>query len=176
MKKPQDQTLEEWWANYDGKPVNSSSLHEPVKASQSDAASDSLVMRCIDARKGYIRGKTPIFILELEADDGQTAIKFLGCNLTKQGNFSVDRNSDFAKLYRLSLGTSPNDRFTRADQLLGHFVGLNFGVTITPAVSKNAGHYLKVTYIKPQQAYYQDAWSRTGVWLKSSGVAKKLAI
>lgn len=123
--------------------------------------------QCIDARKGIIKIGSitkPVLILELiNTDDQSTATKFFQCELTAKKNYSVPRNSDFAKLYRLTFGQSPDNRFSRADRLLGHFINEHFYCLTELAIDKkNNRYYQKVSDIKPLIIQKNELWTCAG--------------
>jgi hypothetical protein len=127
--------------------------------------------QCIDARKGMIKTGTvtkPVLILEFSGiDDQSTAIKYFQCELTTKKNYSVPRQGDFAKLYRLTFGESPDDRFSRADRLLKHFIGQNFYCQTELVLDKKTKKlYQKVSEIKPLISIENDAWTASGTKLK----------
>lgn len=127
--------------------------------------------QCIDARKGVIKTGSitkPVLILELMCTDDQlTATKFFQCNLTPAKNYSVPRNGDFAKLYRLTFGESPDGRFSRADRLLNRFFGEHFYCQTELSLDKkNNTHYQKVIEIKPLIIQKNDLWTEAGTKLK----------
>ena len=121
-----------------------------------------VLCECIDVRIGEIMtpgGKNPIFILELHNEAiNAPLIKYLNCDSTTQGCYTVPHNSDFAKLYRLTIGDNPTKRFSRARQLLGHFLGRWFIVGYQDAQLKKGKHYFKG--VQPQ---FYDSLKETGV-------------
>jgi hypothetical protein len=126
--------------------------------------------RCVNTKTGSIStqaGKKPVLILELVTNDGELLIKFFNAELTPKGNHTTDRNSSFAKIYRLTLGENPQARFSRSDKLLGNFVGQYFLVKFEEAVSNKVGNYLRVTDIKPAQPIITDGWTITGHLIKA---------
>ena len=135
---------------------------------------------CINAKVGSIPtsgGIKPVLIVELTNDAGEIAIKFFNAKLTAKGNLSVDRNSDFAKLYRLTTGNNPIPRFTRCNQLMGHLIGYQFIADTDQAISKKHENYLRVTNIKPLNPITGDTWCLTGHMIKNVRVkSNKLAI
>ena len=141
--------------------------------------------QCIDARKGTMKNSSitkPVLILELMSTDDQSmATKFFQCELTAKKNYSVPRNSDFAKLYRLTFGESPDSRFSRSDRLLKHFIGGYFYCQTELALDKKSNkHYQKVSDIKPLIIQNNDQWTSVGTKLKKpinsrKTLGKKLA-
>lgn len=124
---------------------------------------------CIGIRKGCIAtqcGKAPVVVMELEADDGDTAIKFFNVRVTKAKNLAVPRNSDFARLYRLATGENPVARFSRVSTLLRHFVGIEFQCVTIRDTDKKGSEFCKVTRITPSVPHVSDAWTATGAELK----------
>jgi hypothetical protein len=134
---------------------------------------------CVNTKVGCIAvkgGIKPVFILELVADSGELLVKFFNVQKTTKGNYTVGRNSDFACLYRLTIGENPAARFSRADRLLGHFRGYEFSVEYIEALDKLNNFYQKVTAIKPLNPIVSEDWTITGHLIKSvSQKGKKLA-
>lgn len=134
--------------------------------------------QCIDAKTGTIKVRgaeakripKPVLIFDLLSCIDQTAaIKFFQCNKTTKNNYTVSRKGDFAKLYRLTFGESPDARFSRADRLLGHFIGMHFWCETTLEADRLTGEsYHKVTSILPVEIHRSDDWTDTGVKRKKS--------
>lgn len=125
---------------------------------------------CVNAKIGMIAvkgGIKPIFILEFATDDGELLVKFFNTNRTKKGNYTVSRNSDFARLYRQTIGENPSARFSRADQLLNHFIGYQFLVQHIEALDKKNIFYRKVTSIYPLNPIVSEGWTATGHLIRS---------
>lgn len=141
--------------------------------------------QCVDARKGTMKNGSitkPVLILELmSTDDQSTATKFFQCELTAKKNYSVPRNSDYAKLYRLTFGESPDSRFSRSDRLLKHFIGEYFYCETKLSTDKKTGDcYQKVVDIKPLIIKKNAQWTDAGTKLKKTRnsqntLGKKLA-
>lgn len=132
---------------------------------------------CIGVRKGCIatgRGKAPVAIMELESD-GMTALKFFNLRITKSKVLAVSRNSDFAKLYRLSVGINPTNRFSRVTTLFKHLVGIEFQCTTVHDTDKKGAEFYKVTSIKPLVPHVHDSWTATGSELKRPPKQKQQA-
>ena len=128
---------------------------------------------CIAVRKGCIttaRGKAPVAIMELE-NDGMKALKFFNLRITKSKVLAVSRNSDFAKLYRLTIGTNPTNRFSRVTTLFKHLVGIEFECTTV-----HDAEFYKVTSIKPLVLHAHDSWTTTGSELKKLPKQPKNAV
>lgn len=123
-------------------------------------------VECVDSKIGSINtqgGVRPVFILELaDIDTGELSIKFFNVELTKKGNHTVGRNSDFAKLYRLTIGENPSARFSRANKLLSHFHGHEFSITDEKSRDQHGKPFLKVTAIAPEYPVISDDWTTTG--------------
>lgn len=92
-------------------------------------------------------------------------IKYFNCtDSSTKSAYIVSGKSDFAKLYRITLGENPTKRYSRAQQLKDHFLEQWFIVKCEPAYQKNSGKkYLKVVHIEPQNPVRNDAWTSTGV-------------
>lgn len=122
--------------------------------------------RCIEARIASItiRGQIkPIFMLELlDLKAGLTCIKWLNVIKSDKGGYSVKPNSDFAKLYRSAKGYVPKARYSKANQLLKHFVDCMFIVKYESAKGTNGADYLRVRTIKPAAPIITDGWFSDG--------------
>jgi hypothetical protein len=121
---------------------------------------------CVEARIASIRingSIKPVFILELYDPKLQlTAIKWLGVIKTPKGSYSAKENSDFAKLYRLTVGYVPKSRYSKVQQLKKHFVGYQFIAEFEPAKGANGDDYLKVIKIAPLNPIITDGWFSDG--------------
>jgi hypothetical protein len=120
---------------------------------------------CVSAKQAKIDtpgGQKPIFILELLTDDGKEIIKYLNVKKLPSGNYSAAKESDFAKLYRLAIGDNPTKRFSKAQQLLGHFHGVKFIVSFEEHKSSNNTLYFKAKTIQPVEPIIRDEWTATG--------------
>jgi hypothetical protein len=105
--------------------------------------------------------------MELENETfEEKIIKFFGCNLSEAGNHSVPHNSDFAKLYRTTIGSNPTKRFSKAHQLLPHLSSYYFAINYKLVEPSRAIPYLKVTRIKPKSIVRNDAWTLDGTLKK----------
>jgi hypothetical protein len=125
---------------------------------------------CVNTKVGSIAvkgGIKPVFILELVADSGELLVKFFNVNKTPKGNYSVNRNSDFGKLYRLTTGKNPIKKFSQCDQLLKHFIGYLFEVQYATALGKHDNVYQKVSSLKPKDPVITDEWTITGHLIKN---------
>lgn len=132
--------------------------------------SAAISAQCVGARVGEIRisaGVKPVLILELADKTGELHIKFFSAGRTAKGNITVGRNSDFAKLFRISTGENPAARFSRADKLLSHFLGLWFDIKSESAINKRDSEYQRVTSIAPRYPIVTDGWTITGHLIKN---------
>jgi hypothetical protein len=129
-----------------------------------------VICQCTATRTGTIPtagGRRPVFIMELENETfEEKIIKFFGCNLSEAGNHSVPHNSDFAKLYRTTIGSNPTKRFSKAHQLLPHLSSYYFAINYKLVEPSRAIPYLKVTRIKPKSIVRNDAWTLDGTLKK----------
>jgi hypothetical protein len=154
-------------------------LHTPAFGGN-PMKNERVLCECIDTKIGSIYtagGNSPLLIMELYAEpNNATLTKFFNCQSKTKGCYTVPHNSDFAKLYRLTFGENPTKRFSKAHQLLGHFLGCRFFVGYETAASKKNGSYRKVTHIEPEKPILNDAWVATGALKKSrkSQLAKTL--
>ena len=121
---------------------------------------------CINAKVGKAQtqgGKKDVLILELLAlNSNRILIKYFNCTKNKSGHHSVSRKSDFAKLYRLGLGENPTNRFSKAQQLVKHFIGVLFECKYEDAESDSHGRYFKVKTISPVNPILNHEWLETG--------------
>ncbi len=129
-----------------------------------------VLCECIDTRIGTIPtagGIKPVIIMQLENEViGEPLIKYFNCNRSKSGNHTVPHNSDFAKIYRSTLGDNPTKRFSKAQQLISHLSGYWFIASYERAQSRSRKQYLKVTNIKPESPARNDAWTLDGTLKK----------
>lgn len=126
--------------------------------------------QCVNTKIGTIAvkgGIKPIIIVELVTDTGELLIKYFNVNKSAKGNYTVTRNGDFARLYRLTIGENPSARFSRADRLLNHLVGHRFLVDFVESVNKRDNYYYKVTSIYPLNPIVSEGWTATGHLIKS---------
>lgn len=106
--------------------------------------------------------KRPVFLLELITEDGRLVIKYLNVKKLRSGNYSVQKQSDFAKLYRLAFGDNPSKRFSKSQQLLPHFNGMKFITTFEEALSTNGTKYFKAKKLEPINPIITAEWTSTG--------------
>jgi len=131
---------------------------------------------CIDVRAGESKLKggiiKPVFILELgnnDPDDERKIIKYLQCNrTTNDSNYKVPIDSDFAKLYRSTIGENPRKRFSKAAQLMSHFVGYWFIAEFDLYKPPTGEPFFKVARIKAESPAKNDAWTLNGTLKKTS--------
>jgi hypothetical protein len=132
----------------------------------SQSPDKSVLCVCVDVRKGAINvGNVlrPVFIMQLHSDGIELQIiKFFNAKWTKAGNYTVRHNSDFAKLYRLTVGENPTKRFSEAQKLMKHFLGHSFIIEGEQVMQNRSGAYLKVDKIKPVDPIKSDSWDETG--------------
>ena len=108
------------------------------------------------------------FVLDLcIVDSGEMLVKYLNCNSTTPNRYTVKHNGDFAKLYRLTLGSNPTKRFSEAQYLVSHFLGCRFYAEYKTAMGKNKIVYLKVVSLRPEKPILDDAWTSTGMVKKT---------
>lgn len=120
---------------------------------------------CVSTKIASIKspgGQKPIFILQLLTDDGQDVIKYLNVKKLASGNYSAPKESDFAKLYRLSVGDNPTKRFSKAQQLLSHFHGIKFIVSFEEHRTTNNALYFKAIKLQPVLPIVKDGWTVSG--------------
>ena len=125
----------------------------------------NICCECVNARTGTIKtqgGNKDVLILELVDDCGEIYIKFFGANRTKKGNLCVNKNSDFARLYRLSTGRNQVSRFSRCSELLCHLINYQFVISWVDSVGAKGKKYKKVATIAPQDPVITDGWTLTG--------------
>ena len=63
MKKPEEQTNEEWFAAWDRDKADLTAVNSHDKE-----VHDEVLMHCVNAHKGHIRGNQPVFIIELSGN------------------------------------------------------------------------------------------------------------
>ncbi len=87
--------------------------------------------------------------------------------------YKVPHNSDFAKLYRLTLGVNSTKHFSEAHKILHHFERQWFVVNYESAQSKNK-KYFKVIIIAPFSPVTNDNWTLNGTLKKPSKKIRNL--
>jgi hypothetical protein len=148
----QDQSNEEWLKDFCGENNSTSG----VQSRKILIDSNALVCECVSYRTGEIRtngGRKSVLILEFQLPNQVLPlIKFFSCDKSKANNYTVGRDSDFAKLSRLTLGISDNKLFSRSNKLMSRFCGHAFVVQNLSTETRNNGdQYLKVGKIEPKQ-------------------------
>jgi hypothetical protein len=104
----------------------------------------------------------PIFQFKLiNVESGKIAIMFFNANETKNG-FKVPHDGKFAKLYRLTFGENPKARYSKAEQLLSHFIGERLKCQIELSKYENGDAYMKVLTAEPLHPIVKDEWTATG--------------
>lgn len=127
--------------------------------------SESINVTCVNTKTGFIKtagGKKPVLILELADEFGEVYVKFFNCNLTLKGNYTSPKNSDFARLYRITTGIEPGNRLSRSNKLLSHFLGKKLVIKYNQFLDRNDGFYSKVVNIKPALPVVNDDWTSSG--------------
>lgn len=121
---------------------------------------------CINAYTGNSNtqgGLKSVFILELYNEEMQISVtKFFNCNETKKENLTVSKNSDFACIYRASIGEDPRPRYSKAKQLLHHLIGLKFVCEYEEAKDRNGSLYFRAKKIVPVKPQTNEAWFLDG--------------
>ena len=125
------------------------------------------ICTCIDARAGTIQsingGIKHVFILEfIIHDTEQVVTKFYNVNKTKKGNYALTHDGDFAMIYRLVTGNYNKARYSRAQQLLKHMVGVDYRVEYGAAESRKNKPYLKATKVSPVDPAVSEEWFTSG--------------
>lgn len=127
---------------------------------------------CISAKIGMVstRGgmKHRIILTLVDLRNCQELLYFLSTTKNKSG-YSVKRNSNFAKLYRLTIGENPTNRFSKSQQLMEHLVGEEFLCEYESARSSKGHNYYKVTDIKSAYPYKSAEWLPDGTSRKRKG-------
>ena len=121
---------------------------------------------CIEVRIGNISingSVKPVFILELlDLKTDLIGIKWLPVNKSKKHGYSVKHDSNFAKLYRLSTGYVSKARYSKAEQLLQHFIGCKFIAEFENKQGTNGKDYLRVKTIEPVNPFITEGWFSDG--------------
>jgi hypothetical protein len=81
----------------------------------------------------------------------------------KNKHYKVSKHSKFARLYRLSFGKNPQNRYSKAEQLRSHFAGLQFKCKTKQSKYRKGDTYLKVTEMHPINPILSDDWTPTGI-------------
>lgn len=121
---------------------------------------------CIEAKTGSIKtagGPKDLIILTfVDLSSTEELLYFLNATKKKSDNYAVPRQSNFAKLYRLTTGKNPSSRFSKAQQLMNHFIGEYFICEYETAKSTKGHCYNKVTSIIPANIQQSDEWLSSG--------------
>lgn len=108
-------------------------------------------------------GLQSVFILELYNEEKQISVtKFFNCNESKKGNLTVSKNSNFACIYRSSIGEDPRPRYSKAKQLLHHLIGLKFICEYEEAKDRNGSSYFRAKKIQPVEPQTSEEWFLEG--------------
>lgn len=133
---------------------------------------------CIDAhiREAVFNNvKKSIIVLELYVKELDiTLTRFFNCKKNRSGHYSVPRDSDFAKLYRLTTGEYPAQRFSKVEQLIKHILGSEFNCSYKDAESEKFGRYYKVTKINPIEPIITKAWHPSGKLVRKAPNKKNI--
>jgi len=135
---------------------------------------DSLTMECIDAQVIAPKGFPKIKLILYDAKTQTEAVKFFPCQITPKKFISTAKNSDFAKIYRLTIGEDPGNRLTRSDQLMSHLIGYEFNCIVKSASYSNNDPYNKVKAISPLNIIITDNWTASGHFRSKRKKRKKI--
>lgn len=112
-----------------------------------------------------------LFCFEADTNDNEKSLKsydnkvFLYCNckIGEKGNIRVEKNSKFARLYRLTFGVNPRARFSKSQQLMKHFIGHVFNCECELYQSNKLKIYWKVKSIRPETPIFEGMpWTEYG--------------
>jgi hypothetical protein len=116
--------------------------------------------RIINARHGNKRNAS--ILLELLSDDGERYVLYFNAVSNKKG-FAVNHNSKFAKLYRLAVGANPINRYSKAQQLIKHFIGYEFHVQESELKHDDNGEmYHKIIRCSAADPISTIEWDKSG--------------
>jgi hypothetical protein len=129
---------------------------------------------CIEAKTGHSKTagglKDTIIRTLVDIESAEELVFFFNAIKNKSGNFAVSHQGKFAKLYRLTTGENPLPRFSKAQQLMKHFIGEYFICEYKTAKAINGHCYNKVTSIKPEKSHQNKAWLPTGFHRKTKRI------
>lgn len=121
---------------------------------------------CINAHISSVNtsgGYKPVITLTLFIHDLNRKLVYF-CNVNKAAiskkNYSAKPNSNFAKLYRLTIGKNP--KFSKSQQLMKHLIGEWFRCEYCQDKDKNGLPYYKVTDIAPLEPNVDGNWTFNG--------------
>lgn len=113
---------------------------------------------------GGHRASVVLFLEELES--GAQFTKYFNVQFSKQGNPKFRMNSDFLKLYRITMGKNPVNQYHKVKQLIKHLHNQEFEISYTSSKSKKGELYNKVTKINPiDPIVIEGEWSPHGLLL-----------
>lgn len=120
---------------------------------------------CVEAKTGQISTpggiKHRIILTLIDLQSSKKLCLFFNTSKNKSGH-SVRRSSNFAKLYRITLGENPSDRFSKSQQLMKHFIGEKFLCEYELARSSKGENYYKGTSIVPIAPCETNEWLPDG--------------
>lgn len=100
-------------------------------------------------------------------------VRFFNVRKIKGSNYSVPRNGSFAMLYRITIGINPTRKFSKAQQLMKHFIGEIFICTYEHAQGISSA-YFRVTKIVPVAPQYSESWLGDGRLVKRRIAPRKV--
>ncbi|MBO1927884.1 hypothetical protein J3998_09875 [Thiomicrorhabdus sp. 6S2-11] len=148
---------------------NYSDFDDPSAFSDLDEVSTDEI-ECICLSTSLKKNPYHTMILHLEVTDdkhekaflGLTAMANFNCKISPKGNVRVEKQSKFARLYRLQFESNPVERYRKAQQLLKHFVGKVF---LCRLKKKNTGWSAET--VVPLEPKYSKDWTETGAMIES---------
>jgi len=116
--------------------------------------------RVFNARHGNKRNAS--IVLEFRTAEGEKYVLYFNAVSNKKG-FAVKHNSKFAMLYRLALGENPVNRYSKAQQLIKHFIGYEFHAQESKLERDDNGEmYHKVISCSPADPQSSIDWDKLG--------------
>lgn len=127
---------------------------------------EEILMECIQASLVHPQGRIKIKLLLYDPVREIEAVKFFNAKPGSNGAAITDKNSNFAKLYRLTTGENNKARYSKSHQLMNHLIGYSFYCIFEKSFYSNGEPFYKVTYIRSKNAVLGEDWTASGT-LKS---------
>lgn len=152
-KLPENQSDDEWWADFDGASKASDATSLPEQSNQRDTK------RSLFRYLSHRTTRTGSVVLEFESVDGSIrAVKFFNVKLTSsrgnsypaksQGQFNPPEHGKFRQFYLDVVGKAPS-RWCRAHKSMrSQFSGLVFSCEYMQAEDAKGQPYFKIVEIK----------------------------
>lgn len=98
--------------------------------------------------------------------DNDAYYEYFNCEQLDNGHYRVEPNCNFMRLYRLTIGKLEKERYSKAEQLMGHLVNSEFDFSLEFVLSKENNNQ-KVHNVKSivpcNPVFNEKLWYQTGL-------------